>query len=105
MALQDEDVGAVLGKKGQTLTQIQQVRGVHGCAAHVGCRVCGWEVGGLCDWVWWGGVYVVCGMLGKKGQTLTQIHQVQRVWLVCWGWVCVLGCMCWPQCWERRGRR
>lgn len=25
MALQDEDVGAVLGKKGQTLTQIQQV--------------------------------------------------------------------------------
>jgi hypothetical protein len=26
MALQDEDVGAVLGKKGQTLTQIQQVR-------------------------------------------------------------------------------
>eukprot|EP00879_Flechtneria_rotunda_P010330 GHRR01010801.1.p1 GENE.GHRR01010801.1~~GHRR01010801.1.p1 ORF type:complete len:142 (+),score=56.68 GHRR01010801.1:275-700(+) len=28
MALQDEDVGAVLGKKGQTLTQIQQVRGL-----------------------------------------------------------------------------
>jgi RNA-binding protein Nova len=28
MALQDEDVGAVLGKKGQTLTQIQQVGAV-----------------------------------------------------------------------------
>jgi len=27
MALPDEDVGAVLGKKGQTLTQIQQVLG------------------------------------------------------------------------------
>jgi RNA-binding protein Nova len=31
MALQDEDVGAVLGKKGQTLTQIQQVRLGSGC--------------------------------------------------------------------------
>lgn len=31
MALQDEDVGAVLGKKGQTLTQIQQV-GIAGMA-------------------------------------------------------------------------
>jgi predicted RNA-binding protein YlqC (UPF0109 family) len=28
MTCQDEDVGAVLGKKGQTLTQIQQVRDV-----------------------------------------------------------------------------
>lgn len=30
MALLDEDVGAILGKKGQTLTQIQQVGGLCG---------------------------------------------------------------------------
>jgi predicted RNA-binding protein YlqC (UPF0109 family) len=43
MALQDEDVGAVLGKKGQTLTQIQQVNAVWG---GVGER--GGGGGGLC---------------------------------------------------------
>jgi predicted RNA-binding protein YlqC (UPF0109 family) len=33
MALLDEDVGAILGKKGQTLTQIQQVCTRAKCAA------------------------------------------------------------------------
>jgi predicted RNA-binding protein YlqC (UPF0109 family) len=34
MALQDEDVGVVLGKKGQTLTQIQQAGAV--CVKYLG---------------------------------------------------------------------
>jgi predicted RNA-binding protein YlqC (UPF0109 family) len=40
LALPDEDVGAVLGKKGQTLTQIQQV-GL-GCSTCTTCLVAVW---------------------------------------------------------------
>jgi RNA-binding protein Nova len=39
--LLDEDVGAVLGKRGQTLTQIQQVSGFWVKCAHVWGRCCG----------------------------------------------------------------
>lgn len=62
MALQDEDVGAVLGKKGQTLTQIQQVRtGVVGLG------------GGLCGWV------IVVGAVLGKTWAVADTHTAARV--------------------------
>jgi hypothetical protein len=68
--LLDEDVGAVLGKRGQTLTQIQQVgwRGMQG-------------QGKLCVCVGGGGgknnrlIGCMCVLVvGKRGQTLTQLQ-------------------------------
>jgi hypothetical protein len=80
-------LAAVLGTKGQTLTQIKQVRGVQ----RIGSLSCMKRVR-MCVR---GGGRKTGAVLGKKGQTLTQIQQVRTgvVGLgggLC-GWVIVVG--------------